>query len=391
VARLAARNLRVLLDFHQDVWNEAFAGEGAPDWAVCTDGVPPSNTGTWNANYAEPAVGIAFRHFWLNDVRGNLQGEYDRVWRAVAAHYRGNHSILGYDLFNEPFSTEVYSVGGAAAFAEQLECAYTGRRHPGTLNYTGAPAVCAPTIPAEGMIPSILAADPGHLIFYEPDISSDFGNLSYIGSMPFPNLVLNFHDYCFVGGLMGSFQSNTPDCPPLEQQVFERKQTERAFAVSRHQPQGPGWFLSEFGAEDAAADLERMTRYADDYLVGWTYWQWRQYQDPTGSPTEGMFNADGSLKPKAALLSRTYARATAGTPTAMSFDPASGRFRLAYLADPKVHGPTEVFVPLALHYPGGYCARASGATLTSAPNAQLLTLVNRGRGSVTLELTPGPC
>ena len=30
-----------LIDMHQDVYNEAFGGEGAPNWAVCTDGITP--------------------------------------------------------------------------------------------------------------------------------------------------------------------------------------------------------------------------------------------------------------------------------------------------------------------------------------------------------------
>ena len=29
-----------LLDMHQDVYDKLFRGEGAPEWAVCTDNVP---------------------------------------------------------------------------------------------------------------------------------------------------------------------------------------------------------------------------------------------------------------------------------------------------------------------------------------------------------------
>ena len=41
VALLAATASTSLIDMHQDVYNEVFGGEGAPDWAVCTDGVTP--------------------------------------------------------------------------------------------------------------------------------------------------------------------------------------------------------------------------------------------------------------------------------------------------------------------------------------------------------------
>lgn len=367
VATLGGYGIRSLIDMHQDVWNELFAGEGAPDWAVCTDGLPATNTNAWNDNYAEPAVGVAFDHFWNNDVAGDLQGEYERAFAYTAAHFRANPNVIGYDLFNEPFSSEIYSLGGAAAFDARLECFYTGRAHPGTLQ-GGAPDTCAPTLPAEGLIPRLEAADPNHLVFYEPDVSSDFGNPDWIGAMPFPRLVLNFHDYCFT-------QQQGPNCPLEETQAFANKARERAAAASAQQPQGPGWFLSEFGAEDDATDLTRMTQLADQNLVGWTYWQWRQYSDPTGAWNEALVNPDGSLKPKASILSRAYAQAVAGTPTAMSFDPTSGDFQLAFTPDPGIAAPTAVFMPLRLHYPNGYCATAAGARITSPPNAQLLTLV----------------
>ena len=39
VALLARYGIPSLIDMHQDVYNEAFGGEGAPNWAVCTS--PP--------------------------------------------------------------------------------------------------------------------------------------------------------------------------------------------------------------------------------------------------------------------------------------------------------------------------------------------------------------
>ena len=41
VALLAQYGIYSLIDMHQDVYNDVFGGEGAPDWAVCTDGVTP--------------------------------------------------------------------------------------------------------------------------------------------------------------------------------------------------------------------------------------------------------------------------------------------------------------------------------------------------------------
>ena len=41
ISLLARYGISSLIDMHQDVYNEAFGGEGAPNWAVCTDGITP--------------------------------------------------------------------------------------------------------------------------------------------------------------------------------------------------------------------------------------------------------------------------------------------------------------------------------------------------------------
>ena len=92
------------------------------------------------------------------------------------------------------------------------------------------------------------------------------------------------------------------------------------------------------------------------------------------------------------MLSRTYPEAIAGTPTSWSFDPTSARFTLAYRASRSVKAPTVVFVPTALHYPDGYCAKVVGGTVTSARDSRLL-LVRNGRRArtVSVTVTPGRC
>ena len=131
---------------HQDVYNELFDGEGAPNWAVCTGGA--SNTeapGRWSQNYGTAAAGAAYRHFWTNDVVGDLQGEYDRVWAAVATYFRGDPWVLGYDPFNEPFSTSLVT-SGDEKFDGQLECFYTGAVDSSVPPPTAHRRSCAPQV-----------------------------------------------------------------------------------------------------------------------------------------------------------------------------------------------------------------------------------------------------
>ncbi len=76
----------------------------------------------------------------------------------------------------------------------------------------------------------------------------------------------------------------------------------------------------------------------------------------------------------------------------MSFDPASGTFHLTYVPNHAVHAPTAIFVPAEVHYPNGYCARTSGASIISKTNSETLLLDNARTGrSVSVSVTPGGC
>jgi len=385
-------HIYTLLDMHQDVYNELFDGEGAPNWAVCTSGSPNIEPpGRWSQNYGTAAAGAAYRHFWTNDVVGDLQGEYDRVWAAVATYFHGDPWVLGYDPFNEPFSTSLVT-SGDEKFDGQLECFYTGRSFIGAPSHGAAPISCAPGVPAVGLIPTIQTADPGALVFYEPDIFSSRGSPNFVGPMPFANLVFNVHVYC---GQRSGKTGNPTDiaaCAAQEQRSLTMRSEDRTDLGTTAQPDGPAWFLSEFGATSNSTLLDRLTAEADRSLVGWAYWSWKFYADPTGSSAEGLVAANGSLRSTASVLSRTYPQAIAGRPTSMSFDPPSGAFHMVYVPDHAVRAPTAIFVPTQVHYPSGYCARVSGGRVTSKPGSEVLLVENAPAGrSVSVSVTSGSC
>jgi endoglycosylceramidase len=385
-------HIHTLLDMHQDVYNELFDGEGAPNWAVCTSGAPNTDPpGRWSQNYGTAAAGAAFDHFWTNDVVGDLQGEYDRVWAAIATYFRGDPWILGYDPFNEPFSTSLVQ-SGDEKFDGQLECFYTGQSFVGAASH-GAPAITCPTSdPAVGVIPAIQEADPRTLVFYEPDIFSSRGSTNFVGPMNFANLVFNVHVYCGQRSGKTGNPTNIAACADQEQRSFTTRSEDRGDLGSSAQPGGPAWFLSEFGATSNPTLLDRLTTEADRSLVGWTYWSWKFYGDPTGSSAEALITSAGRLRSTASVLSRTYPQAVAGRPTSMSFNPTTGAFRLSYVANHAITAPTVVFVPTEVHYRGGYCARASGGAVVSKPGSEVLLVKNNRTGvSVTVTLASGSC
>jgi endoglycosylceramidase len=92
------------------------------------------------------------------------------------------------------------------------------------------------------------------------------------------------------------------------------------------------------------------------------------------------------------VLSQAYPQAVAGVPITFSYSPLSDVFNLTYVRNHRIHAPTVVFVPTELHYPDGYCARVSGARVTSRSGSDQLRITNARSGdSVTVSVTPGRC
>ncbi len=214
-----------------------------------------------------------------------------------------------------------------------------------------------------------------------------------IGPMDYPRLVLNFHDYCFLHVPNGP---EPPEfgrtCAPLEEAVFTQHDGQRAHDATPEQPGGPPELLTEFGATTDPADLARITSDANAHLIGWIYWQWIDYPDPTGSHSSALWPPRPATPSQLAVLSETYASAVAGTPTSMSFDPTTASFTLHYRSNPAIRAPTVVVVPVSTHYRGGYCARVAGARVTSRPGASRIDIADgSAAAAVTVSVAAGRC
>jgi len=388
---LGRHHIYTLLDMHQDIYSSVFGGEGAPAWAVCTGGssfVPPK--GRWSNAYSQATLDDAVAHFWANDVEGDLQGELIRVWQAVAQRFSDNQWVVGYDLLNEPFSTSL--LASDPAIADQVECFYTGRAHPGLSSPGGAPLSCPQDDPAVGLIPAIERIDPHHLVFFEPDIYGLRHQPNGIGPMDYPNLVFGFHAYCASRSPVTGNPTDVAACAHQVGATISRRTSERADQVTASQPGGPPPFMSEFGATINPDLLDKTTAVADAYQLGWTYWDWKYYNDPTGSSDEALVAPDGKLEPTADALARAYPQAVAGTPTSFSFDPTTERFSLSYTANPEATAPTVIFVPVRQHYPSGYCANAVGGRVLSSVDSDHLVVANTtDSGTVSVTVSPGHC
>ena len=104
---LARHGIFSLLDFHQDLYNERFGGEGWPDWAVLDDGVPAEPlTGFPGSYLTSPGLNRAFDNFWANSPAPAASASRTATPPPGATspqRFRRRPYVMGYDLLNEPW------------------------------------------------------------------------------------------------------------------------------------------------------------------------------------------------------------------------------------------------------------------------------------------------
>jgi endoglycosylceramidase len=393
-ADLARHGVYSQLDFHQDMYNERYQGEGWPDWAVIDDGVPNAPLAGFPNNYfLNSALKQAFDNFWANRAGPGgvgLQDRYAAAWAHVAARFASARHTLGLDLMNEP---------------------WPGNAFIGCFTPAGCPDFdTAKMVPFyKRVIAAIRSVDGGKLLWYEPNVLFNFGAKSSVTGLGDRSAGLSFHVYCTQGGLQIPDYA-TQSCPEINNRVFDNADAHAAAT-------GDALLLSEFGATDDLTSIRRDVALADRHMVGWEYWHYCECLDPTtsGSGTQAIV-VDPNQPPtgsnvkqaKLDVLSEPYPQVVAGTPTAYGFDPASNRFTLTY----STRGPTgkkfarrltrkhsqrraktksrqtQIFLPRD-HYPAGYSVAVQGGGIASKPRAGVLRIVAcPGRRNVSVTVGP---
>ena len=375
VKLLAARNIYILLDFHQDLFNERYKGEGFPDWTTQPSHLDGLARAGFPLNYFTPSASGAFDRLWSAD---SLQDDYRAAWIAVAARWSKQDHLMGYDLINEPWPGSHWPAcagpQGCSRFeSEQLQALY------------------------EHVLGGIRSVDTGNIVWMEPQILFDFGAASHLGERPVADrqLGLSWHDYCLPETLLqATGLKKLSTCGALEQHVFSN-----ARAASRRL--GSASLMSEFGASDDLLDTNRVVALADRNLGSWMVWSYKNWGDPTtqaqGSGAQSLFARDADLgsakQAKLAILERPYPQAVAGTPQGFAYDSASNSFSLDY-STTRPDGSsapagqlTEIYVP-ALHYPAGYAVQVHGGHVVSAANAVTLKIAaDAGAKTVSVHVT----
>jgi endoglycosylceramidase len=366
---LGAEGVHVLLDFHQDMLNERYNGQGFPDWAALDDGIRPWPDVGFPGNYVVMrALWRAYDHFWRNDQGPGgvgLQDRYAAAWRHVAGRFRDHAAVCGYDIFNEPFPGSAIArslrPGGNPDF-DQVLSRFTRR-----------------------VLAAIREVDGERLVFYEPNVVFDYALPTHHERTGDANVGFSFHAYCIAA---------SPGMPGLRgpvQDVICGKQERRVFELAdRHATRNDeALLLSEFGASDDVRLVTRVADIADERMVSWQHWAYWNRDPCCERPHEGLVHdlarapADGNVKEdKLDALARPFPRAVAGTPQRFRFDREARTFELVYSTGAFEAGAeSEVFLP-PRHFPSGYRVEVGGAAVASDQGDPVLRLRSTAGGDL---------
>jgi endoglycosylceramidase len=371
VHTLGNNGIYSILDFHQDAYSTAFGGEGAPDWAVQTDGAANTEQTFPLNEFFNPDEQSAWQSFWTNTDIPNgtgLEDDYSQMLEYVANAFNGNSDVAGMEIMNEPspgVSTFLSTLLGSPYFdSQQLTPFY------------------------DQAADAIRAVDPTTPIFYEPNVLFDATVPTHLGTVEATNTVLSFHGYCEID--LGS------SCLPSSANISD--------ALAYASAQGIPAFMTEFGNLYSSASDQTDTLAselgANQNLIGWTDWAYTGQGDITGSPDSEWLINDPELAPTgdnvntAALqaLAEPYPQTISGTPESFSF--TNGTFQFSYstaqadgLGSFPAGSQTTISVP-TVEFPSGYDVSVTGGQVVSGPDApELVIASDNGASTVTVTVT----
>jgi hypothetical protein len=367
---MADQGIWMQFDMHQDQWHETYGGEGVPDWAMKRPlpwSLAPYQKLPFPFGYWTPEVSTVYDHFWAN--KNKLLDHWVTYWTQVADHYKDQPYSMGYDLINEPWVGREWAtclLGGCGqSYKKELQPAQ------------------------DKALAGIRTVDPHNLVWYEPQqLSSGLLLPTHLKGVPGEqNLGLSWHSYCSAtfAASLGLPLDLTESC-----KSFAKNRNRHAIAQAAKMNAVP--LMTEWGATDTPRALEIDADAADAHTMGWLYWAYKFWNDPTTADTDqGLFHDDADLTStkdaKLRQLVRTYPQATAGRDLRYTYDQRTGRFAMSYRSIAAIDAPTRIFVS-PLTAPNGYDVVASAGTVTKDGSYVEIDADVDGRVQVTI--TPRP-
>jgi endoglycosylceramidase len=322
----------IVIDMHQDSWfngetpegtecrpgtDTMWGYDGAPEWATITDGAPRCQ---FQGRDISPAGGRAFEHFYF-DTDG-VQTALVETWGKLAAKFKNEPTVAGYNLLNEPGFGETAPVTTSYLLGRYSDRAIDAIRGAGSEQIVFVE-------------PSILWSGLGFDAGPPPGFTDDY---NYV-----------FSPHLYAESLTMDRSLGIPSIVGMARQFVLAERVADSYGVPLWSGEYGYW-----GDTDWVVDsLHRYSELEDAHIIGSAYWVWKQAcgdpQNGIGDTGNGLMVQDcktgGDGAPRSDLLEilgRAYPRSAPGVLTSLSAEGAE--LELAGVAAENGCG-LEVWVP----------------------------------------------
>jgi endoglycosylceramidase len=328
--------LLVLIDFHEDAYSKEIGEDGAPLWAI--EPPPTMLLGGPLTDLAQRRASAqvldAFGTFFSSATTGApLRTRFASMAAAVATSFRGDRSVIGYELFNEPIAAP----GDLLRF--HIEAAQAVRN-----------------------------ADPEHLVVFEPSAARNLLDRAPFATAPFPVTGGVYAPHIYTLSLNGT------DAQRMAM-TRDALRSSWVYAAAERRSWGTPMLVTEWGygptgirASDYFAYEEDLQ---DEFGASAIFWLWKErsqggwglfdYDDATSAWTER-----ATMR---AQLARVMPEAIAGWPISWSYDRGARRFELRYAGDAAVTAPTRIYVPAPEDFADVYDVTCDGLVVNALRDA----------------------
>ena len=385
VKKLELNGITVIIDAHQDMFSRLFCGEGAPkfytekltystdcntnllsrlfgllnvciplsknNWRYNQDGFPEIDdcvAGSFIDYHKCPELMSIYDSFFKN--QNGVLDAFAGFWKFVAAKFKGRTNVLGYDIWNEPWATNLWTD------LKSLIPGYVDNKI--LINFYSH------------VDKGIAEIDPDYTMLFQPipfpDTLPLFGGqaLSTFETAPVDitlrKQMFNVHAYCCA--------ADQNVCKDGEPKVadYDRCSSFHDRKLEKNKKQagqmGVPLIVTEFGAcsSSKACYLEMLgfEKAADKYLTSWAYWMYKSYNDHTTTAPEGqegIFNDDGTVQNmKEKALTRTYILYYQGIPLEFIFNDKTKEFNAVFKYDKSINAPSVIYFNEKFNYKKGY-------------------------------------
>jgi len=320
-----SHGLRVIVDFHQDVYASPFCGDGFPPWTVedLATEPPHHDCEDWFQPYLFGGpVATAFDRFWSNE--SGVQDAFVEMWTLVAERFGDHPGVIAFEIINEPFAG---SAPDADAWKREVLVPFYG-----------------------ALATEIHRIAPRQLILYDNQGTEAIAPAAALHIRPEGDLMVyapHYYDWSIM--LDGTWSGSDPE-PEIAGLARIGAEDEVPVLI--------GEFGFADGVEDGPLWLTLVMDALDAHRVSATLWEYSMARELWNSENFSVVNADGSERAVLDAYVRPWLRAVAGTEPSFSWDAETGTARASWIA---ADGVTEVVVPRRLFPRGPQSITLAGA------------------------------